>query len=62
VSTEIHYTTQQLLLDCAFSPGHQFGQNQAHYEKIILDKQHDHSIMTDGREVIEFVIREYKVH
>jgi Fur family ferric uptake transcriptional regulator len=25
---------------------HQFGQNQAHYEKSYFDKQHDHIIMT----------------
>jgi Fur family ferric uptake transcriptional regulator len=33
---------------------HQFGQNQAHYEKSYFDKQHDHIIMTDTGEVIEF--------
>ncbi|MFM6938632.1 MAG: transcriptional repressor, partial [Aquirufa sp.] len=32
----------------------QFGQNQAHYEKSYFDKQHDHIIMTDTGEVIEF--------
>jgi Fur family ferric uptake transcriptional regulator len=33
---------------------HQFGQNQAHYEKSYFDRQHDHIIMTDTGEVIEF--------
>ena len=33
---------------------HQFGQNQSHYEKSYFDKQHDHIIMTDTGEVIEF--------
>ena len=33
---------------------HQFGQNQAHYEKSYFDKQHDHIILTDTGEVIEF--------
>ncbi len=33
---------------------HQFGQNQAHYEKSYFDKQHDHVILTDTGEVIEF--------
>ena len=33
---------------------HQFGQNQAHYEKSYFDKQHDHIILTDSGEVIEF--------
>jgi Fur family ferric uptake transcriptional regulator len=41
------------LLDCALVRKHQFGQNQAHYE-IYFDKQHDHIIMTDTGEVIEF--------
>jgi Fur family ferric uptake transcriptional regulator len=33
---------------------HQFGQNQSHYEKSYFDRQHDHIIMTDTGEVIEF--------
>jgi Fur family ferric uptake transcriptional regulator len=33
---------------------HQFGKNQAQYEKSYFDKQHDHVIMTDTGEVIEF--------
>jgi Fur family ferric uptake transcriptional regulator len=52
VSVEPHLYTIELLLDCALVPKHQFGQNQAHYEKSYFDKQHDHIIMTD--EVIEF--------
>ena len=28
--------------------------NQAHYEKSYFDKQHDHIILTDSGEVIEF--------
>jgi Fur family ferric uptake transcriptional regulator len=38
---------------------HQFGQNQAHYEKSYFDK-HDHIIMTDTGEVIEFCDQEFK--
>jgi Fur family ferric uptake transcriptional regulator len=48
------YNTIELLLDCALVRKHQFGQNQAHYEKSYFDKQHDHIIMTDTGEVIEF--------
>jgi Fur family ferric uptake transcriptional regulator len=45
VSVEPLYNTIELL-DCALVRKHQFGQNQAHYEKSYFDKQHDH-IMTD---------------
>jgi Fur family ferric uptake transcriptional regulator len=33
---------------------HQFGNNQAQYEKSYFDKQHDHLILVDTGEVIEF--------
>ena len=33
---------------------HQFGQNQAYYEKSFYNKQHDHIILTDTGEVLEF--------
>ena len=33
---------------------HQFGQNQAYYEKSYFDKQHDHVILTDTGEIVEF--------
>ncbi|MCB0444694.1 MAG: transcriptional repressor, partial [Gelidibacter sp.] len=46
--------TIELLLECALVRKHQFGQNQAHYEKSYFDKQHDHVILTDTGEVIEF--------
>ena len=48
------YNTIELLLDCALVRKHQFGQSQAHYEKSFFDKQHDHVILTDTGEVIEF--------
>ena len=48
------YNTIELLLDFGLVRKHQFGQNQAHYEKSYFDKQHDHIIMTDTGEVIEF--------
>jgi Fur family ferric uptake transcriptional regulator len=41
-------------MECALVRKHQFGQNQAQYEKSYFDKQHDHVILTDTGEVIEF--------
>jgi Fur family ferric uptake transcriptional regulator len=53
VSRATLYNTIELLLECALVRKHQFGQNQAHYEKSYFDKQHDHVILDNG-EVIEF--------
>ena len=54
VSRAILYNTIELFLECGLVRRHQFGQNQAHYEKSYFDKQHDHIILTDTGEVIEF--------
>jgi Fur family ferric uptake transcriptional regulator len=54
VSRATLYNTIELLLECALVRRHQFGQNQAQYEKSYFDKQHDHVILTDTGEVIEF--------
>ena len=54
VSRATLYNTIELLLDCALVRKHQFGNNQAHYEKSYFDKNHDHIIMTDSGDVIEF--------
>jgi len=54
VSRATLYNTIELLLECALVRKHQFGKNQAHYEKSYFDKQHDHVILTDTGEVIEF--------
>lgn len=54
VSRATLYNTIELLLDCALVRKHQFGQNQAHYEKSYFDRQHDHIILTDSGEVFEF--------
>jgi Fur family transcriptional regulator, ferric uptake regulator len=54
VSRATLYNTIELLLDCALVRKHQFGKNQAHYEKSYFDKQHDHVILTDTGEVVEF--------
>ncbi|MEL0457581.1 transcriptional repressor [Flavobacteriaceae bacterium SZ-1-7] len=54
VSRATLYNTIELLLECGLVRKHQFGQNQAHYEKSYFDRQHDHVILTDTGEVIEF--------
>ncbi|AMC10019.1 Fur family transcriptional regulator [Lutibacter profundi] len=54
VSRATLYNTIELLLDSGLVRKHQFGQNQAHYEKSYFDKQHDHIILTDTHEVLEF--------
>ena len=54
VSRATLYNTIELLLDCALVRKHQFGKSQAHYEKSYFDKNHDHVILTDTGEVIEF--------
>lgn len=54
VSRATLYNTIELLLECGLVRKHQFGQSQAHYEKSYFDKQHDHVILTDSGEVMEF--------
>ncbi len=54
VSRATLYNTIELLLSCGLVRKHQFGQNQSQYEKSYFDKQHDHVILTDTGEVIEF--------
>lgn len=54
VSRATLYNTIELLLECGLVRKHQFGQSQAHYEKSYFDRQHDHVILTDTGEVIEF--------
>ncbi|MGB0981683.1 MAG: Fur family transcriptional regulator [Winogradskyella sp.] len=54
VSRATLYNTIELLLDCGLVRKHQFIKNQAHYEKSYFDKNHDHVILTDTGEVIEF--------
>jgi Fur family ferric uptake transcriptional regulator len=54
VSRATLYNTIELLLECGLVRKHQFGQTQSHYEKSHFNKQHDHVILTDTGEVIEF--------
>lgn len=54
VSRATLYNTIELLMDCKLVRRHQFGPNQSYYEKSYFDRQHDHLILTDTKEVIEF--------
>jgi Fur family ferric uptake transcriptional regulator len=54
VSRATLYNTIDLLMDCGLVRKHQFGKNQAQYEKSFFDRQHDHVILTDTSEVVEF--------
>lgn len=54
VSRATLYNTIDLFIECGLVRKHQFGQNLATYEKSYFDKQHDHIIVTDTGEIIEF--------
>lgn len=54
VSRATLYNTIDLLLTCDLVRKHQFGSNQAQFEKSYASKQHDHVICTDTGEVLEF--------
>ena len=54
VSRATLYNTVELLLECRLVRRHQFGQNQSYYEKSYFDRQHDHLIVEDTNEIIEF--------
>ena len=54
VSRATLYNTIELLLECGLVRRHQFGQNHRTMKNRTLIKQHDHIILTDTGEVIEF--------
>ncbi|MEO1547529.1 MAG: transcriptional repressor [Bacteroidota bacterium] len=54
VSRATLYNTMELLLDAKLVRKHMFDGKQARYEKSFLSKRHDHIILTDTGEVIEF--------
>jgi Fur family ferric uptake transcriptional regulator len=54
VSRATLYNTIELLLNCGLVRKNQFGQNTAQFEKAFQNQQHDHLIITDTQEVIEF--------
>ena len=54
VSRATVYNTLDLLVECDLVTKHQFGKNMAQYEKSYGFKQHDHILMMDSSDVIEF--------
>lgn len=54
VSRATLYNTIDLLLACNLVRRHQFGKNLAQFEKAHENQQHDHIILTDTGEVLEF--------
>ena len=55
VSRATLYNTIELLLKCSLVRKHQFSNDhQASYEKCYFNKQHDHLILSNSNEVIEF--------
>lgn len=54
VSRATLYNTIELLLACGLVRKHQFGQKLAQFEKAHQNQQHDHIILTDSGEVLEF--------
>lgn len=54
VSRATLYNTIELLLACNLVRKHQFGKNIAQFEKAHGSKQHDHVILTDTGELLEF--------
>lgn len=54
VSRATLYNTIELLIDCSLVRKHQFGDKVAQYERSHRIKQHDHIILADTGEVIEF--------
>lgn len=54
VSRATVYNTLELLLECDLVVRHQFGKNQAKYERAFSYWQHDHLICLDCNELMEF--------
>ncbi len=54
VSRATEYNTLDLLVECDLVSKHQFGKNQAQYERAYGYRQHDHLICTDCSKVVEF--------
>ena len=54
VSRATLYNTMELLIDCGLVRRHQFGDKTAQFEKCYRIRQHDHVILADTGEVLEF--------
>jgi len=54
VSRATLYNTMEILIESRLVRKHQFGNNIAHFEKSFFDGKHDHIILTDTGEILEF--------
>ncbi|MFT4848143.1 MAG: Fur family ferric uptake transcriptional regulator [Polaribacter sp.] len=54
VSRATLYNTMDILVESRLVRKHQFGDNIARYEKSFFDGKHDHIILTDTGEILEF--------
>ncbi|WOI21817.1 Fur family transcriptional regulator [Nonlabens ulvanivorans] len=54
VSRATLYNTMDILIASKLVRKHQFGDNVAHYEKSFFDGKHDHIILEDTGEILEF--------
>jgi Fur family ferric uptake transcriptional regulator len=54
VSKATLYNTMEILIESRLVRKHQFGDKVAHYEKSFFGGKHDHIILTDTGEVLEF--------
>ncbi|MFZ4400533.1 MAG: Fur family transcriptional regulator [Bacteroidales bacterium] len=54
VSRATLYNTMEILLKCNLVSKHTFNENSAIYEKSFHFKQHDHVLIIDSNEIIEF--------
>jgi Fur family ferric uptake transcriptional regulator len=54
VSRATVYNTLEILMECDLVKKHQFGKNQAQFEKSFSRRQHDHLICTHCHRILEF--------
>jgi Fur family ferric uptake transcriptional regulator len=54
ISRATLYNTMELLLNCNLVTKHAFNENSAVYEKSFNFKQHDHILIADDNEILEF--------
>lgn len=54
VSRATLYNTMELLIECRLVRKHQFGNKVARYEKSFFRGEHDHIVLTDTGEILEF--------
>ncbi len=54
VSRATLYNTMEILIESRLVRKHQFGDKVAHFEKSFFDGKHDHIILNDTGEILEF--------